>query len=65
MRHPDLPQEIEVFEIGSRRLYVKSGSRDFAILEDELTPDELIGIARDIATRQATGPASPIDLVHT
>lgn len=49
----DLPRGIEVFEIGSRRLYVKTGPRSFAISEDDLTPTELIRIARDIALRQA------------
>ena len=48
----DLPREIEVYEIGARRLYVKTGVRNFAISEDDLTPEELIGIARDIASRQ-------------
>ena len=53
MIHQDLPREIEVFEIGERRLYVKIGTRNFAISEDDLTPDELVGIARDIAARRA------------
>ncbi len=53
MKDPKLPREIEVYEIGARRLYVKNGVRTCAILEDDLTPDELIAIARDIARRQA------------
>jgi len=54
MTHQDLFGEIEVYEIGSRRLYVKIGGRSIAISEDDLTPEELIGIARDIAARQAS-----------
>jgi hypothetical protein len=54
MTYQDLPGEIEVYEIGSRRLYVKTGERSIAISEDDLTPEELIGIARDIAARQAS-----------
>jgi len=53
MTHQDLPRDIEVFEIGVRRLYVKTGARNFAISEDDLTPEELVGIAKDIAARQA------------
>jgi hypothetical protein len=53
MSHQDLPPEIEVYDIGKRRLYVKTGARYFAISEDDLTPEELLGIARDIAMRQA------------
>ncbi len=52
MMQQDLPQDIEVYEIGARRLYVKSGSRNFAISEDDVTPEELISIAIDIAARQ-------------
>ncbi len=53
MTDSNLPREIEVYEIGERRLYVKNGVRTVAISEDDLTPDELVGIARDIARRQA------------
>jgi len=53
MTHHDLPSGIEVYEIGARRLYVKSGVRNIAISENDLTPQELVGIARDIAARQA------------
>jgi hypothetical protein len=53
MTQQDLPGEIEVYEIGSRRLYVKIGVRSIAISEDDLTPEELMSIARDIAARQA------------
>ena len=52
MPHQNLPREIEVYEIGTRRLYVKTGARNFALSEDDLTPEELLGIARDIAARQ-------------
>jgi hypothetical protein len=48
-----LPREIEVYEVGERRLYAKTRERSFAIFEDELTPEELIAIAKDIAARRA------------
>ena len=47
-----LPQEIEVYEVGARRLYAKTIGRSFALFEDELTPEELMAIARDIIHRQ-------------
>ena len=49
----ELPREIEVYEVGARRLYAKTRDRSFAIFEDELTPEELIAIAKDIAARRA------------
>lgn len=49
----ELPREIEVYEVGARRLYAKTKDRSFAIFEDELTPEELIAIAKDIAARRA------------
>jgi hypothetical protein len=54
MTHPDqkLPQEIEVYEVGARRLYAKTGGPSFALFEDELTPEELIAIANDITARR-------------
>ena len=52
MTEKDLPREIEVYEIGTRRLYVKTGVRNFALSEDDLTPEELVGIATDIAARR-------------
>ena len=54
MTDPDhnLPEAIEVYEVGARRLYAKTSDRSFAIFEDELTPQELIAIARDIAVRR-------------
>lgn len=58
MTHKNLPGEIEVYEIGSRRLYVKTGDRNFAISEDDVTPEELIDIAKDIASRQPK-PSKP------
>jgi hypothetical protein len=48
----NLPHEIEVYEIGQRRLYAKTRGGNFAIFEDELTPEELIAIAKDIAARR-------------
>lgn len=53
MTRQNLTGEIEVYEVGARRLYVKVGVRSIAISEDDLTPEELIGIASDIAARQA------------
>ncbi len=47
---------IDVYEVGSRVLYAKTGDRNFAIFEDELTPEELQAIARDIATRSGMEP---------
>jgi hypothetical protein len=54
MTDPDqkLPQAIEVYEVGARRLYAKTIGRSFALFEDELTPEELMAIARDIINRQ-------------
>jgi len=65
MTSEDLPGEIEVYEISARRLYIKSGVRGFAISEDDVTPEELISIARDIATRRARRSESQMDMaVH-
>lgn len=52
MTHQDLPREIEVYDIGLQRLYVKTGARNFAISERDVTPEELVSIARDMAARQ-------------
>jgi hypothetical protein len=54
MTDPDqkLPQAIEVYEVGARRLYAKTGGPSFALFEDELTPEELIAIANDINARK-------------
>lgn len=54
MIDPDqkLPQAIEVYEVGARRLYAKTSGRSFALFEDELTPEELIAIANDITARK-------------
>ncbi len=49
---------IDVYEIGSRVLYAKTGDRNFAMFEDELTPEELQAIAQDIARRGADAGAS-------
>jgi hypothetical protein len=58
----NLPQAIEVYEIGSRRLYAKTRGGNFALFEDELTPEELIAIARDIAARRPE-PGPDLSLV--
>ncbi len=42
---------IDVYKVGSRVLYAKTGERNFALFEDELTLEELEAIARDIAAR--------------
>jgi hypothetical protein len=55
MIQQSLPGEIEVYEIGARRLYAKTRGGNFAIFEDELTPEELVAIARDIAARRPDG----------
>ncbi len=47
-----LPGGVEVYEIGMQRMYIKTGDRNFAISEADITPEELVGIARDIAARQ-------------
>jgi hypothetical protein len=52
MTDQNLPHEIEVYEVGTRRLYAKTRGGNFALFEDELTPEELVAIARDIATRR-------------
>lgn len=52
MNEQELPAAIEIYEVGARRLYVKMTGPGFAIFEDELTPDELMAIARDIAARR-------------
>ncbi len=48
---------IDVYQVGSRVLYAKTGDRNFAIFEDELTPEQLQAIASDIATRSTSCPA--------
>ena len=58
--------EIEVFELGARRLYAKTRGGMFAIFEDELTPEELIAIARDITARKAEqGQPGPVARIST
>jgi hypothetical protein len=47
-----LPEAIEVYEVGARRLYAKTHGRSFALFEDELTPEELMAIAKDITARR-------------
>ena len=64
MRQQKLPQEIEVYEVGSRRLYAKNSGGGFAIFEDELTPEELVAIARDIAARRPGADQDPVLQTH-
>lgn len=52
MTDKNLPPDIEIYEIGTRRLYVKTTRGAFAIFDDELTPEELVAIAQDIAARR-------------
>jgi hypothetical protein len=59
MTDQSLPHEIEVYEIGSRRLYAKTRGGSFALFEDELTPEELVAIARDIAARRPVATDDP------
>jgi hypothetical protein len=56
MTQQTLPHEIEVYEVGERRLYAKTKDRNFALFEDELTPEELMAIAGDIAARRTQRP---------
>jgi hypothetical protein len=63
MTNYELPRDIEVYEIGGRTLYVKTGSRNFMISEVDVTPEELVGIANDMAARQAKRPPSHIEQV--
>ena len=52
MTEQSLPRGIEVYQVGSRRLYAKTRGGAFAIFEDELSPEELVAIAQDIAARR-------------
>jgi hypothetical protein len=52
-----LPGKIEVYEVGTRRLYAKTNGGTFALFEDELTPEELMAIAKDIAARHPAATA--------
>ena len=56
-----LPQAIEVYEVGTRRLYAKTSGRSFALFEDELTPEELIAIAHDITARRQLASSEDYD----
>ena len=56
MTQQSLSGEIEVYEVGQRRLYAKTNGGSFAIFEDELTPEELVAIAKDIASRRLRPP---------
>jgi hypothetical protein len=60
MRQQNLPQAIEVYQVGWRRLYAKTrGDGNFVIFEDELTPEELMAIAQDIAARRSERRTEP------
>ncbi len=65
MTDPNLPQEIEVYQVGARRLYAKTSGGAFAIFEDELTPEELMAIAKDIAARRPAEPALRLECSHS
>jgi hypothetical protein len=56
-----LPHAIEVYEVGTRRLYAKTSGRSFALFEDELTPEELIAIANDITARRQLAGSEEYD----
>ena len=56
MTDPNLPLEIEVYQVGARRLYAKTRGGTFALFEDELTPEELVAIAKDITARRSMEP---------
>jgi len=51
-KEQNLTHAIQIYEVGARRLYAKTSGRGFAIFEDELTPEELMAIARDIEARR-------------
>ena len=59
MTSQSLSPEIEVFEVGRRRLYAKTRGGSFAIFEDDLTPEELIAIAQDIAAHRPVLNSTP------
>lgn len=52
VKQQNLAGGIEIYEVGPRRLYAKTRDRAFALFEDELTPEELMAIASDIAARR-------------
>ncbi len=58
MTEQNIPEHIEVYDLFGRRLYVKLNGAGFALFDDELTPEELTAIARDISRRKAT-PLQP------
>lgn len=60
MTEQSLPRQIEVYEIGARRLYAKTNGGAFALFEDDLTPEELLAIARDIAARRPDPAAADL-----
>ncbi len=53
-----MPEHIEVYDLFGRRLYVKLDGAGFALFDDELTPEELTAIARDITLRKSAVPQS-------
>lgn len=52
-----IPSDIEVHELGGRRLYVKA-SVAFVLGHDDLTPEDLRAIATDIAARDEDAPSA-------
>ena len=52
MNDRNLPLDIEIYQVGSRCLYAKTTGGAFAMFDDELTPEELVAIAQDIAARR-------------
>ena len=61
MTEQSLPRGIEVYQVGSRRLYAKTRGGVFALFEDELTPEELVAIAQDIAARRTDDSPEPLN----
>jgi hypothetical protein len=61
---PKLPKAIEVYEVGARRLYAKTSDKIFAIFEDDLSPEELMAIALDIASRRDSSAADFAEAVR-
>ena len=59
MTEQSLPRGIEVYQVGSRRLYAKTRGGVFALFDDELTPEELVAIAQDIAARRFSEVPEP------
>jgi len=63
VRYHDLPGDIAAYEMGGRTVYVKTGVRNFVISEDDVTPEELVSIAKDIAARRAKRPEPQVETI--